>query len=1060
MKSSRKLIIKPISLLMGVALLLMTHAAYAITVSYTYDELGRLTKAAYSNNNFISYTYDSVGNITDITTSGDVDAPVVSTAQNITVAATDANGTEASHAQITAFLTAATASDVIDGQLAPSNDAPTTFPLGTTTVTFSATDSSNNAGTAQATVTVTDQTKPIISLTGNSSITLNVGDSYSDQGATAIDNVDGDKTAAIQTSSTVNTAQVGQYTVTYTVSDAAGNAATAVTRSITVQDADAPVVSTAQNITVAATDANGTEASNAQITAFLTAATASDVIDGQLAPSNDAPTTFPLGTTTVMFSATDSSNNTGTAQATVTVTDQTKPIITLTGNSSITLNIGDSYTDQGATAEDNVDGNITANILVSNTVNINVVNTYSVTYSVSDAVGNATTPVIRQVSIIELDLNQIDTDGDGVNDNVDAFINDASASVDTDEDGQPDTINGTSTTGLTEDLDDDNDGIPDIEEETVGLNPLDSTDAENDADGDGVSNLDEFNNGSLGIDDIAPTFTAPEDINITASGYLTAIDLRRIEVIDSKDGVLSAQVDKTGPFKSGRHIITWIVRDQAGNATTDTQTVNITPLVRLPIDLIVGEGTRISIPIVLSGLAVHYPVVMNYTIGGTTDGNDHNAINGDISIEEGKQTELTIEITDDVVADPNETIVITLGNPQNAALTSDTQMQITIIEENIAPIANFVTNQNGMATRRVNRLDGNVTINSNVLDPNANEVHSYDWSLTDNNLVDIDNDDSTFTFDPTNIAPGLYQIALKVTDSDGLSSQIARTIRVFAAVITLSTEQDTDGDGISDAVEGSGDSDGDGIADYQDDASQPTNVMPLPSGKTMEVADGLQIKVGHNAFGGNSKTATTTLGDIANYGSAAGGVTTTDNDFTPQSIIFDFAISGLAQPGDKASIVMPLETPLPANAIYRKFLANEGWVTLAKGDDYNIESALSEAVSGLCPDVNSNVFTDGLTEGDDCIKLTLVDGGRFDGDGSVNGVIEDPGVIVTDKAEATSANVVTDGISVSSGGGGGAMSYKLFLLMFFLYVLGQSINRKRLNTYFLVTNISSLFRLS
>jgi hypothetical protein len=1021
MKSSRKLIIKPISLLMGVALLLMTHATYAITVSYTYDELGRLTNAAYSNNNFISYTYDSVGNITDITTSGDVDAPVVSTAQNITVAATDANGTEASHAQITAFLTAATASDVIDGQLAPSNNATTTFPLGTTTVTFSATDSSNNTGTAQATVTVTDQTKPIISLTGNSSITLNIGDSYSDQGATAIDNVDGDKTAAIQTSSTVNTAQVGQHTVTYTVSDAAGNAATAVTRSITVQDADAPVVSTAQNITVAATDANGTEASNAQITVFLTAATANDNVDGTLTPTNNAPTTFPLGTTTVTFSATDSNNNnTGTAQATVTVTDQTKPIITLTGNSSITLNIGDSYTDQGATAEDNVDGNITANILVSNTVNINVVNTYSVTYSVSDAVGNATTPVIRQVSIIELDLNQIDTDGDGVNDNVDTFINDAAASVDTDEDGQPDTINGTSTTGLIEDLDDDNDGvndgsdafpidgtetldtdgdgtgnnadldddndgvsdldeiangtdpldsnsgangssptdlvsgvsvvdanavttpnggevwlsgtsqnvtwnnqlitgstvelyvlhddpsglfdannqtqlntvinaknwnhfaqavpntgsyhldpalmagsgnayvamvvssqdksifdigngmftlgdnslitsvpqissiadlsinegdvihlnnaasnleqyvndtdtnisniqfsivnantidtrfglsigmsgagfevrsdnsihahpaadfsgetviqvqvkdpegnlsnvvsftitinetvvvtdsdgdgvedidddfindasgsidtdrdgrpdkingvsttglvedvdddedgIPDANEIAAGLNPLDDSDATADTDGDGTNNLAEYNNGSLGIDDVSPIFTAPNDLNTTASGFLTAVDLRGIEVVDSKDGVLSAQVDKTGPFKSGRHIITWIVRDQAGNATTDTQIVNITPLVRLPIDLIVGEGTRISIPIVLSGLAVHYPVVMNYTIGGTADGNDHNAINGDISIEEGKQTELTIKITDDVVADPNETIVITLSN--------------------------------------------------------------------------------------------------------------------------------------------------------------------------------------------------------------------------------------------------------------------------------------------------------------------------------------------------------------------------------------------------------------
>lgn len=60
------------------------------------------------------------------------------------------------------------------------------------------------------------------------------GSTFVDPGATATDNVDGNLTASIVVTGNVNTATLGVYTLTYNVVDAAGNAADAVTRNVTV----------------------------------------------------------------------------------------------------------------------------------------------------------------------------------------------------------------------------------------------------------------------------------------------------------------------------------------------------------------------------------------------------------------------------------------------------------------------------------------------------------------------------------------------------------------------------------------------------------------------------------------------------------------------------------------------------------------------------------------------------------------------------------------------------------------------------------------------------------
>ncbi|WP_294952323.1 immunoglobulin-like domain-containing protein [Sulfurovum sp.] len=80
-----------------------------------------------------------------------------------------------------------------------------------------------------------DTVKPVITLLGSAEVHLTVGDNYTDAGATANDNKDGDITDKIQVTSNVDSNKEGNYAVTYNVSDAAGNQADEVTRAVQVR---------------------------------------------------------------------------------------------------------------------------------------------------------------------------------------------------------------------------------------------------------------------------------------------------------------------------------------------------------------------------------------------------------------------------------------------------------------------------------------------------------------------------------------------------------------------------------------------------------------------------------------------------------------------------------------------------------------------------------------------------------------------------------------------------------------------------------------------------------
>lgn len=90
----------------------------------------------------------------------------------------------------------------------------------------------------------------------------------------------------------------------------------------------------------------------------------------------------------VIYKVTDSSGNETVVERTIVYKDAVAPVLTLNGNQSISLYIGDGYSEAGFTASDDCDGDITANVVVEGSVNVQQAGTYTMIYKVTDSSGN------------------------------------------------------------------------------------------------------------------------------------------------------------------------------------------------------------------------------------------------------------------------------------------------------------------------------------------------------------------------------------------------------------------------------------------------------------------------------------------------------------------------------------------------------------------------------------------------------------------------------------------------------------------------------------------------
>ncbi|MBJ6119300.1 HYR domain-containing protein, partial [Pontibacter sp. BT310] len=124
------------------------------------------------------------------------------------------------------------------------NDAPATFPLGNTTVTWTVTDAAGNTATSMQVVTVTDNEKPVPTIATLPTITGEC--SAIAIAPTATDNAAGTVTGT--TTDPLEYLEQGTYTITWTYNDGNGNTATQ-TQQVIVKDVTAPVFATVAPIT-------------------------------------------------------------------------------------------------------------------------------------------------------------------------------------------------------------------------------------------------------------------------------------------------------------------------------------------------------------------------------------------------------------------------------------------------------------------------------------------------------------------------------------------------------------------------------------------------------------------------------------------------------------------------------------------------------------------------------------------------------------------------------------------------------------------------------------------
>ncbi|MBT6462457.1 MAG: DUF5011 domain-containing protein, partial [Opitutae bacterium] len=466
----------------------------------------------------------------------------------------------------------ATASDDTDGDISANitpDGAVIANTPGTYTLSYDVSDAAGNAATqVTRTVIVQDTTAPIITLNGEATITFTVGGTYSEPGASASDNVDGDISANIEIGGdTVNPNTAGTYTIAFNVSDAAGNAATQVNRSVVVEaatgeaDTIVPVITlVGDNPLVLEVNSNYTNPG----------ATATDNIDGVITDSitvgGDTVNSSVTGTYSITYNVSDAAGNAAVqVTRTVTVQDTIAPVITVIGDATVTITVGDVYTDAGATATDGNDGDISANITVGgDRIDINAAGTYDITYNVSDAAGNAASTAHR--SLVVQEPTPVDTTAPVITVTGDATVTitvgdvytDAGATASDDTDG--DISVNISISGDTVDVN------------TAGTYNI--TYDVYDAAGNAATTAYRvviIREAVPSAETIPPVLTLAGDATVIISVGDSYIDAGAT-AIDEADGDISANITLSGDTvdvnTAGSYTLTYNVSDAAGNAAT------------------------------------------------------------------------------------------------------------------------------------------------------------------------------------------------------------------------------------------------------------------------------------------------------------------------------------------------------------------------------------------------------------------------------------------------------------------------------------------------------------
>ncbi len=224
-----------------------------------------------------------------------------------------------------------------------------------------------------------------INLNGSPKETIEYGDTYTEQGATAAFNTPASKNVPLNVTikGSVDSSKLGTYHIHYKAKK--GIFSVQKSREVKIVDTKAPIIELNK--------IDGYYPKTGE-TYQEEGFTATDNYDGDITSKIKRTEDKNV----ITYTVSDSSGNKTSVQRTIEYNDGIAPTITLNGDSDITIKAGTRFEDPGCTAKDSHGNNISDSVSVSDNISTYRAGTYTITYSVTDKFGNETS-IDRTVTV-------------------------------------------------------------------------------------------------------------------------------------------------------------------------------------------------------------------------------------------------------------------------------------------------------------------------------------------------------------------------------------------------------------------------------------------------------------------------------------------------------------------------------------------------------------------------------------------------------------------------------------------------------------------------------------
>lgn len=224
-----------------------------------------------------------------------------------------------------------------------------------------------------------------INLNGSPKETIEYGDTYTEQGATAAFNTPASKNVPLNVTikGSVDSSKLGTYHIHYKAKK--GIFSVQKSREVKIVDTKAPIIELNK--------IDGYYPKTGE-TYQEEGFTATDNYDGDITSKIKRTEDKNV----ITYTVSDSSGNKTSVQRTIEYNDGIAPTITLNGDSDITIKAGTRFEDPGCTAKDSHGNDISDSVSVSDNISTYRAGTYTITYSVTDKFGNETS-IDRTVTV-------------------------------------------------------------------------------------------------------------------------------------------------------------------------------------------------------------------------------------------------------------------------------------------------------------------------------------------------------------------------------------------------------------------------------------------------------------------------------------------------------------------------------------------------------------------------------------------------------------------------------------------------------------------------------------